>query len=239
MTQESEVARVEVTKNSALVQELVTNAKKEQEIADDKAKFIAAESVKIEAEAKIAKELADAADRELAKAMPQLELANSAVQQLDKKFIAEMKAMNKPPSGVDVVMDAVMTFLEKPTGWTSVKKELNDTQFLNRIMDFNKDGIQPKTLKKIETYTREADFTPEFMNKKSAAAGALCTWVRAIEDYAKCLKIVNPKREKKAIAEALVARLRENLRKYEEEFEEIKAKLDVLERTIAEKQSEM
>jgi dynein heavy chain len=39
---------------------------------------------------------------------------------------------------------------------------------------------------------------PELMNKKSAAAGALCIWVRAIEDYAKCLKIVNPKREKKA-----------------------------------------
>jgi len=56
------------------------------------------------------------------------------------------------------------------------------------------------------------------MNKKSAAAGALCIWVRAIEDYAKCLKIVNPKREKKAIAEATVARLRENLATYEEEY---------------------
>jgi len=56
------------------------------------------------------------------------------------------------------------------------------------------------------------------MMKKSAAAGALCTWVRAIEDYAKCLKIVNPKREKKAVAEAKVARLMEELRGYEEEF---------------------
>ena len=68
--------------------------------------------------------------------------ANQAVASLDKKFIAEMKAMNKPPSGVDTVMDAVMVFMEKPTGWASVKKELNDTQFLNKIMDFNKDAIQ-------------------------------------------------------------------------------------------------
>jgi ribosomal protein S2 len=45
------------------------------------------------------------------------------------------------------------------------------------------------------------------MNTKSAAAGALCTWVRAIEDYAKCLKVVNPKREKKAIAEANLLRM--------------------------------
>lgn len=60
---------------------------------------------------------------------------------------------------------------------------------------------------------------PELMNKKSAAAGALCIWVRAIEDYAKCLKIVNPKREKKAQAEARVAKLNEDLRGYLEEFE--------------------
>ena len=50
------------------------------------------------------------ADAELEKAMPNLIAANKAVESLDKKFIAEMKAMNKPPSGVDVVMDAVMVF---------------------------------------------------------------------------------------------------------------------------------
>lgn len=77
------------------------------------------------------------------------------------------------------------------------------------------------------------------MTKKSAAAGALCTWVRAIEDYAKCLKIVNPKREKKAIAEATVTRLRENLATYEKEYQELKAKLDILDATINAKVRQM
>jgi dynein heavy chain len=63
--------------------------------------------------------------------------------------------------------------------------------------------------------------------------------VRAIEDYAKCLKIVNPKREKKAIAEAQVARLKENLRQYEEEFEQLQAKLMLLQTTIDEKTRQM
>lgn len=40
---------------------------------------------------------------------------------------------------------------------------------------------------------------------KSFAAGGLCTWVHAIEDYAKCLKIVNPKRENLAIFERNLA----------------------------------
>lgn len=139
--------------------------------------------------------------------MPNLLAANKAVESLDKKFIAEMKALNKPPHDVGVVMDSVMVFLEKPIGWASVKKELNDTGFLKSIMDLDKEHIQQKTLKRIETYTKEATFTPEYMMTKSAAAAALCTWVRAIEDYAKCLKIVNPKREKKAVAEANLARM--------------------------------
>jgi dynein heavy chain len=77
------------------------------------------------------------------------------------------------------------------------------------------------------------------MNKKSAAAGALCVWVRAIEEYAKCLKIVNPKREKKAIAEATVARLRENLAQYQAEYAILQARLDELDAIARQKTEEM
>lgn len=141
MTEDSEVSRTEVTKTSAVVQSLMADAKKEQEVADDKSRFIETERIKIEAEAAIAKKLAEDADRELEKAMPNLIAADNAVKMLDNKFIAEMKAMNKPPSGVDVVMDAVMVFMERSTGWPSVKKELNDTGFLKKILEFNKEGI--------------------------------------------------------------------------------------------------
>jgi dynein heavy chain len=183
----------------------MADAKKEQDVADAKSTYIQAESAKIEIESVIARKLAADADAELAKAMPNLLAANRAVESLDKKFIAEMKALNKPPH--DVGMDSVMVFLEKPIGWPSVKKELNDTGFLKNIMELDKEHINAKTLKRIETYTKESTFTPEYMMTKSAAAAALCTWVRAIEDYAKCLKIVNPKREKKAVAEANLARM--------------------------------
>lgn len=119
----------------------MADAKKEQEIADEKAKFIQSESHKIEAESVIARKLAADADAELEKAMPNLLAANRAVESLDKKFIAEMKALNKPPGDVATVMDTVMIFMEKPTGWASVKKELNDTAFLKNIMELDKEHI--------------------------------------------------------------------------------------------------
>jgi dynein heavy chain len=111
MTADSEISRAEVTKKSAEVQSIMADAKKEQDIADDKAKFIQQESAKIEVESKIAKKLAEDADHELAKAEPSLVAANDAVNSLDKKYIAEMKALNKPPEDVATVMGAVMVFL--------------------------------------------------------------------------------------------------------------------------------
>jgi dynein heavy chain len=45
------------------------------------------------------------------------------------------------------------------------------------------------------------NFQPHLMIKVSMAAGALCMWVRSIEDYAKALKVVGPKRDRKLLAE--------------------------------------
>lgn len=235
MTTDSEVSRSEVTKKSGEVQSLMADAQKEQNVADEKSKYIQQETIKIEIESKNARKLADEADHELAKAEPSLIAANDAVASLDKKYIAEMKALNKPPEDVATVMGAVMVFLQKDTAWSSVKKELSDTQFLKRIMEFNKDDISQKTLKRIESYTKEPTFTPEYMTNKSAAAGALCKWVRAIEDYAKCLKIVEPKRQRKAAAEANLAKMQEALSLLTSEFAILEARLAELNRISAEK----
>jgi dynein heavy chain len=60
-------------------------------------------------------------------------------------------------------------------------------------------------LKKIEKYTKKETFDPVSIKKVSEAAGALCIWVRSMEDYAKALKIVGPKRQKKQYAEEQLA----------------------------------
>jgi dynein heavy chain len=56
-------------------------------------------------------------------------------------------------------------------------------------------------MKAIEKYTKQENFQPNYVKEKSMAAGALCMWVRSLEDYAKALKVVGPKRDKKAYAE--------------------------------------
>jgi len=146
--------------------------------------------------------------------------------------------MNNPPKDVATVMAAVMVFLKKPKDWTSVKKELNDPQFVNKLFEFDKENISANVLKEIEKYTKEEDFNFEYVKNKSFAAACLCQWVCAIEDYAKALKIVIPKREQMAKAQALVAKLNADLAQKEADLEILTTRLASLISTKEQKERE-
>ena len=64
--------------------------------------------------------------------------------------IAEIKSFPQPPVIVATVMSSVMIVLGKDPTWASVKKELADPKFVEKIMNYDKDNIEPKTLKVIE-----------------------------------------------------------------------------------------
>jgi trehalose/maltose hydrolase-like predicted phosphorylase len=72
MTAESEIKRVEVSKQQKICEELSINIQKEQKNADEKQKFIEIERVKIEKEKEETEKLAADAENELKKAEPAL-----------------------------------------------------------------------------------------------------------------------------------------------------------------------
>ena len=88
--------------------------------------MIDADKIVIKKETATAEVIEEQAIKELAKAQPALDSANEAVSKLEKKYIAEIKAMNNPPKDVATVMAAVMVLFRKPKDWVNVKKELND-----------------------------------------------------------------------------------------------------------------
>lgn len=162
--------------------------------------------------------LAADAEQELKKAEPALIAAQQALEMLDKKFIAEIKSFSSPPPDVATVMSAVMIILGKDTSWAAVKKELADSQFVKKVMEFDKENIPPQILKKVERYTKMENFQPAYVSKISQAAGALCMWVRSIEDFSKALKVIEPKRKKKAYAEEQLRKKIEFLEGLQAEF---------------------
>lgn len=84
---------------------------------------------------------ADEVQAELKKCEPALISAQQAIDKLDKKYIAEIKAFTTPPPDVQTTMSAVMILLQKDATWASAKKELSDSSFIKKIMEFDKDNI--------------------------------------------------------------------------------------------------
>ena len=132
-----------------------------------------------------------------------------------------------------------MIVLGKDPTWASVKKELANPKFVDIIMTFDKENIQQKTMKAIEKYTKLETFNPAYVEAKSIAAGKLCLWVRSIEDYAKALKVVGPKREKKQYAEEQLRKKIEYLNKLEADFKELSDRLAELDNTFKKTDAEM
>jgi len=225
MTLESETKRAEVSKEQKDAEDLMVQMSQQQNEADEKLKVIDTAREKIGKEKIETIKMAEDAERELKKAEPALIAAEESLEKLDKKYISEIKSFPSPPLDVEMVMYAVMVILQKETTWISVKKELADPQFVKKIKEFDKDRITPNIMKKIEKYTKKEEFDPDYIMKKSEAAGALCLWVRSMEDYAKALKVVGPKRQKKQYAEEQLAKKIEALQILEDEFKLVNDKL--------------
>lgn len=73
--------------------------------------------------------------------------------------------------------------------------ELN---FLERLKNYDKNNISDNILKKLRTYTKKAEFDPSIVGAKNAASKSLCIWCRAIDNYSKVAKQVEPKKQKLA-----------------------------------------
>ena len=74
-------------------------------------------------------------------------------------------------------------------------KYIGDATFINQLVDFDKDNMTDKVLKKIGTYVNNPDFKPDLVGRVSGAAKSLCMWVRAMEVYGRIYRVVEPKRK--------------------------------------------
>ncbi len=71
---------------------------------------------------------------------------------------------------------------------------LGHSDFMARLLNYDKDNIEPRILLNLKKYIDNPDFNPEHVGKVSRAAKGLCQWCKAIDVYAQVAKKVEPKR---------------------------------------------
>ena len=85
-------------------------------------------------------------------------------------------------------MMAVMTVLGKfGANWAEIRKEMANPNFMDRITGLDINNMSETVMKRIEAFTKRDNFLPQILCQKSLAAGAICAWVRAVEEYHKAL----------------------------------------------------
>uniref|UniRef100_A0A1I8HFN9 AAA domain-containing protein n=1 Tax=Macrostomum lignano TaxID=282301 RepID=A0A1I8HFN9_9PLAT len=154
--------------------------------------------------------------------------AVKALEALNKNDITEIKSYGKPPYLVQKVMEAVMILRGADTSWETAKRHLGEQNFIGQLVDFKKDNISDRVLKKIGQYCSQDDFQPEVVGKVSSAAKSLCMWVRAMEVYGRIYRVVEPKRQRLQQAEAVLQEKQAQLREAEEKLAAVEAKMKEL-----------
>ena len=77
---------------------------------------------------------------------------------------------------------------------------IGDQNFIKQLVNYDKDNMTDRILKKIGTYCAQSDFQPEIIGRVSLAAKSLCMWVRAMEVYGRIYRVVEPKKQRLAQA---------------------------------------
>ncbi|CAL8343019.1 unnamed protein product [Lota lota] len=205
-----------------LLQEISTNtavAEEKKVLAEDKAKEIEEQNKVIAVEKKDA-------ESSLAEALPALEAARCALQDLDKSDVTEIRSFAKPPKQVQVVCECILVMRgHKEISWKAAKGMMSEANFLRSLMEMDCDAIHHSQVKTVRGFLKNLNTTFEEMQAISRAGSGMLKFVEAVMGYCDVSKEIKPKREK-------VARLERNFFQSKRELERIQKELGALQKEL-------
>ncbi|KAM7079135.1 dynein axonemal heavy chain 6 [Molossus nigricans] len=223
------------------VEALMDKLAVDQESADQVRNVVQEDEAVAKMKAEETQAIADDAQRDLEEALPALDAANKALDSLDKANISEIRVFTKPPDLVMTVMEAISILLNAKPDWPTAKQLLGDSNFLRRLLEYDKENIKPQILAKLQKYINNPDFVPEKVEKVSKACKSMCMWVRAMDLYSRVVKEVEPKRQKLRAAQAeldvTMATLKEKRALLKQVEDQIQALEDEYKKSVNEKES--
>lgn len=180
----------------ASIQDKTDMVKLSSEEASNKQKIAKEQGERI----KVEKENADSA---LLGALPAVEAAAEALNNIQREDLQELKAFNNPPVHVKIVCQ--MCVILRPTGdkldetWNDSKKMLGNARLLELLKDYPKDSLTEKMYQRCQKVLKDNqkhDISIENMASKSKAGKGLLVWVLAILRYYEVARNVNPLKQK-------------------------------------------
>lgn len=124
-----------------------------------------------------------------------LEEAQKQLRNVRKIDICEVKAYCSPPLCVQVALRALCIMFEiRPEDWSGAKRLLGEGNLMCRMMEFDKDNIPEKVIRKLGPILQSEDFTPDRLKRVSFFCSAVCIWIHSFVAYHRLLAEVGPVR---------------------------------------------
>ena len=238
LEEEIKVKSVEVEAAKANADEIA------EKVGGEKTKVEAAvagandEAAKCEIIAASAGKMSEDCERDLAAAVPAVEKAEAALNNIDKKGLQELKALGKPPGGVSDVTDAILALKgvpKKQWSWQAAQQMMKDVdKFIQNDLRGLKTQIDDSALdqKCVDLCKPHLEFEHvkdlTIMAKKSSAAAGLCDFLLNIVAYYDIVVTVEPKRKALAQSQAELAEANTKLAEVNAYVADLEAKLAVL-----------
>jgi len=217
-------------KKAAETELLLSQLKIDREKVNEVHKQISSEEDIVKTVREEAMVLAEEAQDDLDKALPFLNNALAAVEDLRnrKSDLAVVKTFVKPPQLVVEVMEAVCLLNGRNPDWTSAKSLLAQTDFFNKLLDVHNQHIPESTLSHIRSMGSDPRFEMKKVMGVSESAACLFKWVTAIEKYVTESQKIAPKIKKRDEARAQLEEAELKLKIKQDEVQVITAKLSSL-----------
>ena len=186
------------------------------------------------------------ADSALMEALPAVEAAAEALNNIKREDLQELKAFNNPPVHVKIVCQMCTTL--RPTGeklddsWSDSRKMLANPKLLDLLKEYPKDSITEKmykTCKKILKENKKHDITVENMATKSKAGKGLLVWVLALLRYSEIAKNVEPLRNKVKEMQMAQAKTEAELFELNHVLQQLKNELNELQISYSDAKNEL
>jgi len=223
---------------SKATSELLVKVSADQQEAESVKRTVAMEEREVKKMQKEIQVVADDAKADLEEAMPALCAAIDSLKSLNKNDITEIKSFAKPPSLVQMTMEAVCILKQEKPDWDTAKRILSDSGFMRSLEDFDKDNIPDLVAKKLRKYIEDPQYTPENVAKQSKAAMSLCMWTHAMDVYNRVSKVVGPKRAKLSQAEAQLAEANRKLSEKQAALRKVEDNVEALKQQLHQAQQE-
>ncbi|XP_047141246.1 dynein axonemal heavy chain 10 isoform X1 [Hydra vulgaris] len=223
------VQKVAVTEKTKSCEVLLSEISERTGIATDKKLLALAKKDEIaEQNVQIIKEKGEA-EEALAEALPALEEARIALQDLNKSDVTEIRSFAKPPKAVQTISECIVVMRGiKDISWKSAKGMMSEANFLKTLMEMDVDAITTAQVKTVKGYLKDLNITVEEMKDISSAGAGLLKFVNAVMGYCSVAREIKPKREKVAKLERNFYMSKRELEKIEKDVLEIEAELKEL-----------